>query len=245
MDRLKGKVAIITGAATGMGLADAKMFVDEGAKVLMTDVNVEAGQKAADEIGENCQFAKLDVSKESDWQAAFKQATDAFDTVNVLVNNAAYGQVDDAEHFDLDKWKQLTDVDLGGTMLGIKYAIQAMKDKGGSIINMSSVGGMVGNSFLYSYDTAKWAVRGLTKCAALYVAQQKYPIRINSVHPGLIDTNMGNNDPEIAKQVTALHPMKRMGKPEEVAKMLVFLASDESSFSTGSEFLVDGGYTAQ
>lgn len=245
MDRLKGKVAIITGGAKGMGLADAQAFLKEGAKVTIADLDEEAGQKAQADLGEDSLFVKMDVSKEADWQNVFKQTEDKFGPVNVLVNNAAFTFQDNPEDFDLDKWKQLTDVDLGGTLLGMKYAVKAMKDKGGSIVNMSSVGGLVGNFNIISYNGAKWGVRGITKSAALYCARKGYPIRINSVHPGIVHTAMFDADPVFGKRIAKMHPMGRVAKPSEIANMIVFLASDESSFSTGSEFVADGGYSAQ
>lgn len=245
MDRLKNKIAIITGGSKGMGLTDAEAFIKEGAKVAIADVDAENGEKQAERLGDNCIFIKMDVSKEADWQQAFQKVEDTFGTPNVLVNNAAFAFFDNPEEYDLAKSKQLLDVDLFGTLLGMKYAVNAMKEKGGSIVNMSSVGGLVGNFNIISYNSAKWGVRGATKSAALYCAKKGYHIRVNSVHPGLVLTPMNDADPSFGKGVIAMHPMGRAAKPEEISNLVVFLASDESSFSTGSEFVADGGYTAQ
>lgn len=245
MNRLKGKVAIVTGGAQGIGWADVKAFLNEGAKVIIGDLeSPTATDELSSDLKENLQFVKLDVSKESDWENIFEKAKSTFGLPNILVNNAAVAINDTAENFETKTWQKLSSVDVGGTMLGIKYAIEAMKENGGSIINMSSVMGLVGFPTIYSYSAAKGAVRLLTKSAALYCAQQKYPIRINSVHPGIIATPMGGEVPG-AKKVAAMHPMGRMGKPEEVANLIIYLASDESSFTTGGEFTVDGGYTAK
>lgn len=164
-----------------------------------------------------------------------------FGHVDVLLNNAGILFFDNAEDIDLDEWHKILSVDLDGVMLGVKYRIRHMKDRGGSIINMCSIAGLIGISNLYAYNAAKGGVRILTKSAALYCAEKKYPIRVNSVHPGYAHTPMVDAYPEMEEGLEKLHPMGRLGEAREIANMALYLASDESSFSTGSEFVVDGG----
>lgn len=245
MGVLTGKVAIITGAAKGFGLASTKAFVKEGAKVVMTDVDETEGKKQAGELGDNVIFIKQDVSKEEEWPKVFDKAEHTFGKVNVLINNAGILIFDNAETFKLDDFHKILSVDLDGVVLGEKYGIQHMKENGGSIINLCSIAGLIGIPNLFSYNASKGAVRLITKSAALYCCQKKYPIRINSVHPGYAHTPMVDAYPDMRQSLEALHPMGRLGNADEIANMCVFLASDKSSFSTGSEFVTDGGYTAQ
>lgn len=249
MDLLKNKVAIITGGAKGIGLASARAFVEEGAKVVITDVDSDNGEKEAESLGQSAIFIKQDVSKEEDWRNVFKEVVDKFGNVDILFNNAGIGIMHDIEHTSFDEWHKELGIDLDGVFLGTKYAINAMKDHGGSIINMSSIEGLVGDPSLTAYNAAKGGVRMLTKSAALYCANQGYNIRINSIHPGYINTPLVqgqmDDDPKLKEHLLSLHPMGRLGRPEEIANLAVFLASDKSSFSTGSEFVADGGYTAQ
>jgi 3alpha(or 20beta)-hydroxysteroid dehydrogenase len=236
MGRVNDKVAIITGGAQGMGAADARMLVAEGAKVVIADIIDESGQALADELGDAARYVHLDVSDEEQWQAAVDAALTAFGKVNVLVNNAGIVQVAPLKSLDVDKWNRVLAVNLTGAMLGIKAVLGPMKDAGGgSIINVSSIEGMRGASWVHSYVASKWGLRGLTKSAALELASDN--IRVNSLHPGFIRTPMTKHFPD--DMVGA--PLGRPGRPEEVATFVVFLASDESSFSTGSEFVVDGG----
>ena len=236
MRRVDDKVAIITGGAQGMGAADARMLVAEGAKVVIADILDEPGQALADELGDAARYVHLDVSDEEQWQAAVDAALTAFGRVNVLVNNAGIVQVAPLKSLDVDKWNRVLAVNLTGAMLGIKAVLGPMKDAGGgSIINVSSIEGMRGASWVHSYVASKWGLRGLTKSAALELASDN--IRVNSLHPGFIRTPMTKHFPD--DMVGA--PLGRPGRPEEVAAFVVFLASDESSFSTGSEFVVDGG----
>jgi len=236
MGRVDDKVAIITGGAQGMGAADARMLVAEGAKVVIADILDEPGQALADELGDAARYVHLDVSDEEQWQAAVDATLTAFGKVNVLVNNAGIVQVAPLKSLDVDKWNRVLAVNLTGAMLGIKAVLGPMKDAGGgSIINVSSIEGMRGASWVHSYVASKWGLRGLTKSAALELASDN--IRVNSLHPGFIRTPMTKHFPD--DMVGA--PLGRPGKPEEVATFVVFLASDESSFSTGSEFVVDGG----
>lgn len=245
MGQLDGKVAIVTGAAKGFGLATTKAFVNEGAKVVMTDVDDKEGQKQAAEIGDKVIFIKQDVSKEEEWPQVFEKAEQTFGPVDVLLNNAGILIFDNAETFKLDDFHKILSVDLDGVVLGQKYGIQHMKKQGGSIINLCSIAGLIGIPNLFSYNAGKGAVRLITKSAALYCCEKKYPIRINSVHPGYAHTPMVDAYPEMRQSLEALHPMGRLGSADEIANMCVFLASDKSSFSTGSEFVTDGGYTAQ
>ncbi|MEE6657437.1 glucose 1-dehydrogenase [Pediococcus acidilactici] len=246
MSRLDGKVAIITGGVKGFGLACAKLFVREGAKVVITDVDVAGASGALQEIGEDkAVFVKQDVTVEDNWEPVFRTAIDKFEKVDILVNNAGILVFDDAENIELDEWHKILSVNLDGIMLGVKHGIRHMKEKGGSIINMASIAGLIGISYLYAYNASKGGVRLLTKSAALYCAEKHYPIRINSVHPGYAHTPMVDAYPEMRADLEKLHPVGRLGTAEEIANMVLYLASDESSFSTGSEFVVDGGYTAQ
>lgn len=189
MARLDGKVAIITGGAKGFGLSTAQLFVQEGAKVVITDLDEQGGQLAIDTIGrDNAVFVTQDVAKENSWGPVFSTARNQFGEADILVNNAGILFFDDAEHIEMDEWHKILSVDLDGVMLGVKYAIACMKEHGGSIINMCSIAGLIGIANLYAYNAAKGAVRLLTKSAALYCAQQGYPIRINSIHPGYAHT---------------------------------------------------------
>lgn len=245
MGRLDNKVAIITGAAKGIGLACAERFVKEGARVVGTDVDEPTGRQNIAKLGNNAIFIRHDVSKEAEWQKVFAEAEKRFGKVDILVNNAGILEFNNAEEVDGDSWHKILSVDLDGVMWGVKSAIPAMKQHGGSIVNISSIAGLIGISNLYAYNAAKGGVRMLTKSAALYCAEKGYPIRVNSVHPGYIHTPMVDKYPEMRQSLEALHPVGRLGEPNEVTNLALYLASDESSFSTGSEFVVDGGYTAQ
>lgn len=246
MGRLDKKVAVITGGVKGFGLAMAKLFVKEGAKVTITDVDDQHADEALNEIGRtNAIFIKQDVSQEAGWEPVFKTAVEKFGKVNILINNAGILSFNDAENIDLATWHKVLSVDLDGVMLGTKYGIKYMKENGGSIVNISSIAGLIGISNLYAYNAAKGGVRMLTKSAALYCAEKHYAIRVNSVHPGYAHTPMVDAYPEMRQHLESLHPMGRLGTADEIANAALYLASDESSFSTGSELVVDGGYTAQ
>jgi len=236
--RVKDKVALITGGAhaRGMGGASAKMLVEQGAKVVIGDILDDEGAALAAELGDAVRYVHLDVTSPDDWKAAVDTAVEAFGKLNVLVNNAGIVQVAPLKTLDVSRWQKVLDVNLTGPMLGIKAVIEPMiAAGGGSIINISSIEGMRGAAWVHSYVASKWGLRGLTKSAALELAPEK--IRVNSVHPGFIRTPMTKHLPD--DMVTA--PMGRAGTPDEVATFVVFLASDESSFSTGSEYVVDGG----
>ena len=236
MGRVDDKVALISGGARGMGAADARMLVAEGAKVVIGDILDEQGAALAEELGEAARYLHLDVTSADDWKSAVDTAVQNFGKLNVLVNNAGIAQAAPLKTVDMTRWQKVLDVNLTGPMLGIKAVIEPMiAAGGGSIINISSIEGLRGAVWMHSYVASKWGLRGLTKSAALELAPEK--IRVNSVHPGFIRTPMTKHLPD--NIVSA--PMGRPGTPEEVATFVVFLASDESSFSTGAEYVVDGG----
>lgn len=243
--RLEGKVAIITGAARGQGEAEARRFVAEAASVLLTDVLDGAGEAVAAELGARAAYRHLDVSSEEEWIGAVAEAEERFGPVTILVNNAGILDFSSIEKQDVDKFRKVVDVNLVGTMLGIKAVIPSMRRAaGGSIINISSNGGIWGLPFVGAYVASKWAVRGLSKTAALELGE--HGIRVNSLHPGGIDTPMTRQpgrDPNDSAFARGL-PLKRFGLVDEVANVATFLASDEASYVTGAEWSVDGGATA-
>jgi 3alpha(or 20beta)-hydroxysteroid dehydrogenase len=243
--RLDGKVAIVTGAARGQGEAEARRFAAEGASVLLTDVLDDEGKAVAESLGAAAAYRHLDVSSEEEWIAAVADAEARFGPVTILVNNAGILDFASVEHQDVEKFRRVIDVNLIGTMLGMKTVTPSMrKAGGGSIINISSNGGIWGLPSLGAYVASKWAVRGLSKTAALDLG--KRGIRVNSLHPGGIDTPMTRmpgqepNDTGFAKSL----PVGRFGLVDEVANVVTFLASDEASYVTGAEWSVDGGATA-
>ncbi|MFD1465298.1 SDR family oxidoreductase [Lapidilactobacillus mulanensis] len=244
MNRLTSKVAIITGGASGLGLAYAKLFVAEGAKVVLADVNEKVGQREATNLGKNAAFYLLDVTSESNWEDAFQFATAHFGQVNVLVNNAGIANLPaEVENFTVAMWNKVLAINLTGTMLGIKYAIQNMKVTGGSIVNVASAIGQTGFPLASAYSASKAAITKLTKTAALEVTAKNYPININSAHPGWVDT--GIIPEELKENILKNIPVKKMGTPEDVAYLVLYLASDEAKYATGSQFVIDGGFLAQ
>lgn len=219
-----------------MGAADAKMLVDEGAKVVIGDILDEKGEALAAELGDAVRYVHLDVTEADQWDAAVATAVDAFGTLNVLVNNAAIVALGKIGQFDMAKWQKVIDVNLTGTFLGMQAVVEQMKAAGGgSIINVSSIEGLRGAPMMHPYVASKWAVRGLAKSAAIELG--KFKIRVNSIHPGFIRTPMTKYFPDDM----VIAPLGRPGQPEEVSPFVVFLASDESSFATGAEFVIDGG----
>lgn len=245
--RLKNKTALITGAAQGIGRACAELFAQEGATVYLTDINDELGKEVAQKL--QASYIHLDVSSEADWDKALSHVKQ----LDILVNNAGITGLDlglqDPEHAALESWRQIHAVNMDGVFLGCKKAIQAMKTRGGSIVNISSRSGIVGIPGAAAYASSKASVRNHTKSVALYCCQKNYPIRCNSVHPAAILTPMWEamlgSDRERALQSLARDiPMQRLGKPEEVAYAVLFLASDESSYITGTELTIDGGILA-
>ncbi|MGO5012150.1 glucose 1-dehydrogenase [Niallia sp. Sow4_A1] len=243
MSRLEGKIAIITGAAQGMGASHARRFIKEGAKVILTDLNEEKGQALAMELGENALFFKQDVTKAEEWESVIAIAEEKFGSVNILVNNAGITAAKSILQMTESDYRRIVDINQVSVFLGIKAVIPSMQQAGGgSIINISSINGIVGGAV--GYTDTKFAVRGITKAAAVECTH--YGIRVNSVHPGVIATPMViQEDTKAAVEEFSKHiPLKRVAQPEEVTNIVLYLASDESSYSTGSEFIVDGGLTA-
>ena len=248
--RFEGKVAFITGSGRGMGAVEAKMFAAEGASVVVSDVDAGAGKKVVAEIveaGGKAAFVKLDVTSEAEWKAAIAETQKQFGKLDIMVNNAGIFVATVIEKTPEAEWDRVLDINAKGTFFGVKHAIPAMRQAGGgAIVNISSGAGIVGNAMEGAYTASKGAVRLFTKSAALQGA--KDGIRVNSVHPGTTDTEMVASllaDKEYQKWVKETLPLGRVGKAEEVAKVVLFLASDDASYVTGAEFIVDGGYTAQ
>jgi 3alpha(or 20beta)-hydroxysteroid dehydrogenase len=247
MGRLEGRVALISGAARGQGEAEARLFVAEGARVVLGDVLHELGRKVAAELGDRALYQPLDVSSEEQWRAAVERAVREFGRLDVLVNNAGIVHPPrPLEQTSLDDFNQVLRVNLAGVFLGMKCCAGALRAAGGgSIVNISSNAGLEGVDGVIAYVASKWAVRGMTKTAALELGP--WGIRVNSVHPGGVATPMilGGDFREVDQPGTyADIPIPRMGQPEEIARLVLFLASDESSYSTGAEFIADGGMTA-
>lgn len=242
MGRLNGKIAIITGAASGMGLEHAKLFVKEGAKVVITDVNETDGKALETELGsDNALFLTHDVSKLAEWEQVVIETEKKFGPVNILVNNAGIGQMVSIEDLTEENYRKVISINQDGVVFGMHSVVNSMK-KGtsGSIINISSTAGLAGIKACVAYCASKFAVRGMTKAAALDLAP--YNIRVNSVHPGLIDTPiLSTATDEVREHMRATIPLNRIGEASEVSKLVLFLATDEASFSTGAEFVADGG----
>jgi 3alpha(or 20beta)-hydroxysteroid dehydrogenase len=246
MGRLDGKVAIITGAARGQGEAEARMFVSEGARVLLSDVLDDLGEKVAMDLGEAGVYLHLDVTSPDDWERAVGAARSRFGKLDILINNAGVFRSGLIESQSLEDYLAVVNVNQVGCWLGMKAVIPSLKSNGGGvIINTSSVGGFIGAAGCSAYVSSKFAVRGMTKCAAAELANHN--IRVNSVHPARIDTPMVNSELQQTtggtEVVLARQLIRRIGQPEEVAALMVFLASD-ATFSTGSEFMIDGGQLA-
>jgi 3alpha(or 20beta)-hydroxysteroid dehydrogenase len=234
--RVDGKVALISGGARGMGASHARLLVQEGAKVVIGDILDDRGKALADEIGDAARYVHLDVTQPDQWDAAVATTTGEFGKLDVLVNNAGIVALGQLKNFDLDDWQRVIDVNLTGTFLGMRVAVEPMTAAGGgSIINVSSIEGLRGAPAVHPYVASKWAVRGLSKSAALELAPLK--IRVNSIHPGFIRTPMTAGLSEDMVMI----PLGRAAESREVSTFVVFLASDESSYATGSEFVMDGG----
>jgi 3(or 17)beta-hydroxysteroid dehydrogenase len=253
MGRLEGKTALLTGAASGIGLQTSIRLAEEGARVMMTDINLEKVRQQAEKIDANATFLKLDITEEEEWISVLDETVKRFDRLDILVNSAGMVLIADVEQITLEDWRKVHAVNLDGTFLGCKHGVRVMKEFGaGSIINLSSVSGMIGGFNLAAYNSSKGAVRMLTKSVALHCARAGYGIRCNSIHPTFIETPMlesmirDSPDPEKARQTLVRQvPLRRIGKPEDVANMIVYLASDESTFVTGTEMVIDGGVIAQ
>lgn len=255
MGRVEGKVALITGASLGLGRAAACLLAREGAKIVATDVRKVEGEALAEELtrsGAEAIFLVHDVAKEADWARVIDAAQTRFGKIDIVVNNAGVAHDASVENTTLEDWRWLMSINLDGVFLGTKAAVKAMKDHGGSIINLSSIEGIIGDANLAAYNASKGGVRIFTKSAALHCAKSGYKIRVNSIHPGYIWTPMveaylgAQADPVLAKaNAAALHPLGHLGEPDDIAYGVLYLASDESKFMTGAELVIDGGYTAQ
>ncbi len=245
MGRIENKVAIVTGGASGIGLGIVKKYLAEGATVIFTDINQEKGQEIAAELGEKAIFKVQNVAKEEDWQRVVGETVEQFGQLDVVVNCAGLPPAQQSiEEISLEQFQRVIDVNLTGTFLGIKHGFIAMKKgNGGSIINISSLGGLVGIATGADYNASKGGVRLMTKGAALDAAYGQYHIRVNSVHPGYIKSNMVPEEAEAFMSKDT--PLGHMGTPEDIANMCLFLASDESSYITGTEMIVDGGVFAK
>ncbi|WP_415764587.1 glucose 1-dehydrogenase [Pseudomonas sp. ZB1P45] len=243
MQRVEGKVCIITGAASGIGREDALLLACEGAKVVLTDLNEEAGRQVAAEIGSNALFIRHDIASESDWQHVIKTTLEHFGRLDVLVNNAAILALGSIEDTTLELWQKVQKINGDGYFLGCKYAIQAMKETGGgSIINMSSVAALGAMPMFCAYSASKGAVAAMTRSIALHCKQQGYRIRCNSVHPDGVNTPMTQaltGGQPIPQESLDQDPMNRMCAPRDIANVVLFLATDESRFVNGAEIRVD------
>jgi 3alpha(or 20beta)-hydroxysteroid dehydrogenase len=248
MARLDGKVALISGAARGLGRAMAELFAAEGAKVALGDLREAEGQAVARGIGASALFVRLDVTNEGDWTHTVTETTRRFGRLDVLVNNAGIAEGAPLWETTLASYRRVIDVNQVGVFLGMRAAVEPMTAAGGgSIVNVSSIDGLVGMDHILSYVASKWAVRGMTKTAARELGPRG--IRVNSIHPGFVPTqlaveneaSLGPVQALIEAHARRLAPLGRAGRPEEIARLALFLASDESSYSTGSEFVADGG----
>ena len=240
MGRVDDKVVLVSGGARGMGAAHAETLVSEGARVVIGDVLDEDGRAVAEKLGESAHFQHLDVTDPGGWQKLVDAALDRFGRLDALVNNAGIVKVGPLRGSSVSDWQRVLDVNLTGAYLGMRAAIEPMIDGGGgSIVNISSVEGLAGSAHLHSYVAAKFGLRGITKSAAVELAQ--YNIRVNSIHPGLVHTPMSEG---VTAEFMTPIPMRRGASPAEVSTFVVFLVSDESAYATGAEFVVDGGLTS-
>lgn len=248
MAKLAGRVAIVSGGAQGIGAATVRLLAAEGAHVVIGDVLDEKGGALAAELGaEQALFQHLDVQEEADWSAIVKRAVDRFGKIDMLVNNAAITHFGAAEELRKEDAERVLGINLIGTMLGVKHVVPALKANGrGVIVNISSVDGMRGCNGLVAYTASKWAVRGITKSYALEYGA--HGIRVVSIHPGGVNTDMGNPGHQAVEDLNAQSfgrvPLQRIGQPEEIARTVVFVCSDDASYITGAEIAVDGGWTA-
>jgi len=266
MNRLDGKVALISGAARGIGAETARLMVEAGARVVIGDILEELGRETARAIGTDASavFQRLDVTSEEDWDAAIGAATARWGGLDILVNNAGMFLGKGIEEASLDEWHRLCAVNLTGVFLGTKLAVPSLRERakaspqGSAIVNLASVAGLVGSQLDPLYSMTKGGVTLFTKSAALEFARKGYRIRVNSIHPGVIQTdmgqqtfvsrarNIGTNDVDAARQIAlSTHPIGRLGMPTDIANGIVFVASDDAGFMTGAGLVVDGGLTAQ
>lgn len=251
--RLEGKAALITGGASGLGRAIARSFAAEGARVALADIDGEGGGAGAADLGDCAAFFRLDVTREEDWRRVVADAEEWADGLHILVNSAGIVFLKTVEETSYEDWRRMMAVNLDGVFLGCKHAIPALsRAGGGSIVNMSSVSGLIGGANLAAYNASKGGVRLLTKSVALHCAKAGNGVRCNSIHPAFIATPMVDGlvaeaaDPQRAAEgLRRQIPLGRIGEAEEVAALAVYLASDESAFVTGAEMVIDGGLTAQ
>ena len=248
-ERLLNRVAIVSGGASGIGRATCKRLAAEGARVVIADINETDGVKFSHELGnEMSRFCMLDVTNRASWQVVTDFALREFGALDILVNCAGVCRAGTVESVTLDEWHTMLAVNVDGTFFGCQAALGAMKKTGGAIVNLSSTSGLSASADLFAYDASKGAVRALTKEIAAYCATRGYAIRCNSVHPGVIDTPMVSGffhmQPEDSSSWVSAQAIKRLGSADEVAAMIAFLVSDDSSFSTGAEFVIDGGSMA-
>jgi NAD(P)-dependent dehydrogenase (short-subunit alcohol dehydrogenase family) len=255
--RLDGRVALVTGGGNGLGAATACRFADEGASVFVSDINIEAATSVAEDIvtrGGSAHAVKQDVTDEARWDTVISDITARYGGLHILVNNAGVAINGNVEEASLKDWRTTQAVNGEGVFLGTRAAIKVMKDCGGSIINISSIEGMVGEPNVPAYNYSKGGVRIFTKSAALHCAAQGYPVRVNSLHPGFILTAMveegiaampAGTQAEIQERLQREIPMGSMGEPIDIANGCLFLASDESRYMTGSELVIDGGFTCR
>ncbi|MEM7407942.1 MAG: glucose 1-dehydrogenase [Pseudomonadota bacterium] len=255
MDRVKDKVVLVTGAAAGIGKATAALLHREGATVIVSDLNGEAASALASELGDNCTAFAHDVCEDSAWHHVVDATVAEHGRLDVLVNNAgilATAGSQTVEDTSLEQWRTVQQVNVEGVMLGCQHAVRVMRERGGSIVNLSSVAAILATPHIFAYGASKGAVRQLTKSVAAHCGRMGYGIRCNSVHPGVIETQMGDavfalggGDAEQLKATrTAMVPLGRFGVPDDVANCVLFLASDDAAYVTAAELVVDGGYTA-
>ena len=255
MARLKGKVSVISGGGSGIGRAICERFCEEGAIVVVADINQAVGEQVAKTLDEPSSFFQLDVREKGQWHSLMNEVTQKYGKLDVLVNNAGILSTtsrQSVEDVDLEEWRSVQSVNVEGVFLGCQAAVNVMKSVGGAIVNLSSVAGLIASPGILAYGASKGAVRQLTKSIAVDCARKGYGIRCNSVHPGLIDTEMGQNSMHMGggnpeenyRKRVALTPMGEAGSPIDIANGIVFLASDEARHVTGAELVIDGGLTA-
>ncbi|MEM7092103.1 MAG: glucose 1-dehydrogenase [Actinomycetota bacterium] len=243
MNRLDDKVALITGGARGQGAAEAELFVNAGAQVVITDILDDEGTATAERLGAACEYLHQDVTSEDEWQTVVDTVVDRHGRVDVLVNNAGIFRVVGLIETSLQMWEQMVSINQTGVFLGMRTVAPVMKANGsGSIINISSIAGMKSAGLAHAYSATKWAVRGMSKSAAVELAPSG--VRVNSVHPGIIDTQMIQEFGEALPTVEERIPLGRTAGADEVGKLVLFLASDDSSYCTGHEFVIDGAMIA-